>query len=342
MKQARKVLAMLIAVTMVLITVPTMTSAAEGDFTIEDGVLVGYSGTGGNVVIPNGVTGISHSLFSGNVSLTSVTIPDSVEYIGGDSFADCTSLTTVSIGKGVSFDDFLSSPSKFGSPFGGCTSLVDIKVNKDNEHITSDNGILFDKSKTYIIAYPQGIPDKYYEIPNTVWQISAGAFRGSSNLTEITIPDSVKFIRWGSFDDCKNLKSITIPATVFEMDDVGLGYFIGNGTWERQKIDGFTIHGVKDSAAERYATDNGFEFREAGSKAFKLGHVTGDERVTIGDALEILKYLAGMNSVVVPDTPSWNAARITGGEKPTIGDALEILKKLAGMSNLIDSPAVNA
>jgi len=67
----------------------------------------------------------------------------------------------------------------------------------------------------------------------------------------------------------------------------------------------------------------------------------GDNRnVTIGDALEILKYLAGMQSSVNPANPTaWNAALITSASRsanrPSIADALEILKKLAGMSSLL-------
>jgi hypothetical protein len=72
-----------------------------------------------------------------------------------------------------------------------------------------------------------------------------------------------------------------------------------------------------------------------------MGDVDGDGSVTISDALEILKFFAGMDNVITRGgvgSPAWNSAVITGGEKPTIGDALEVLKKLAGMVNLIDNP----
>jgi len=68
----------------------------------------------------------------------------------------------------------------------------------------------------------------------------------------------------------------------------------------------------------------------------KLGDITGTGKVEIGDALEILKYLAGMNSMVVESNACrWEAARITKNAKPQIGDALEILKFLAGMTSMI-------
>jgi hypothetical protein len=69
------------------------------------------------------------------------------------------------------------------------------------------------------------------------------------------------------------------------------------------------------------------------------GDVDGNGVVTITDALEILMYLAGMDSAL--DQPdNFNAARvITGGEKPTINDALEILMYLAGMESVFGKPA---
>jgi len=62
----------------------------------------------------------------------------------------------------------------------------------------------------------------------------------------------------------------------------------------------------------------------------------------MGDALEILKYLAKMESVLDagPGSREWNASLILPNsktnDKPVMGDVLEILKKLAKMDNIID------
>jgi hypothetical protein len=66
-----------------------------------------------------------------------------------------------------------------------------------------------------------------------------------------------------------------------------------------------------------------------------MGRVLGGEDITIMDAVEILKYLAGMDSVIMEGNDAWLAALITGGNEPQIGDVLEILKYLAGMDNVI-------
>ena len=52
--------------------------SSNNDFEVENGVLVKYTGAGGDVVIPDRVTGIGDRAFSQCKSLTSVTIPDGV------------------------------------------------------------------------------------------------------------------------------------------------------------------------------------------------------------------------------------------------------------------------
>jgi hypothetical protein len=65
--------------------------------------------------IPNSVTSIEGSAFSGCTGLTSVTIPNSVTSIGGSAFYGCTSLTSITIPNSVTSIE--------GSAFYGCTGL---------------------------------------------------------------------------------------------------------------------------------------------------------------------------------------------------------------------------
>lgn len=64
-------------------------------------MLVKYTGKGGDVVIPSGVTNIGYNAFYGCTSLTSVVIPDGVTVIGCCAFDGCTRLTSVIITNGV-------------------------------------------------------------------------------------------------------------------------------------------------------------------------------------------------------------------------------------------------
>ncbi len=70
------------------------------EFEIDEyGVLVKYKGDGGDVVIPNGVTGIGDFVFSYCSSLTSIGIPEGVTSIGDGAFMWCGSLTSIEIPK---------------------------------------------------------------------------------------------------------------------------------------------------------------------------------------------------------------------------------------------------
>ena len=67
------------------------------DFVIENSVLTKYTGPGGDVTIPEGVTEIGESAFEYCKSLTSVTIPEGVTEIGDWAFYDCTGVKILTI-----------------------------------------------------------------------------------------------------------------------------------------------------------------------------------------------------------------------------------------------------
>jgi len=77
---------------------------------------------------------------------------------------------------------------------------------------------------------------------------------------------------------------------------------------------------------------------------FKHGRIVSksSENVKVGDAIEILKFLAKMKNAITDggeDSPAWKASLITPASqkagKPTVSDAIEILKKLAKMKSLV-------
>jgi hypothetical protein len=82
--------------------------AAANDFQITGTVLTKYNGSSAGVTIPNSVTGIGDSAFSGNTGLTSVIIPESVTSIGDQAFAGCTGLTSVTFHGTISSDNLNS------------------------------------------------------------------------------------------------------------------------------------------------------------------------------------------------------------------------------------------
>lgn len=61
-------------------------------FNIQDGCLFGYSGPGGKVVVPAGVTEIGYSAFNGLSGMTSLILPDGLTSIGMEAFDGCSGL----------------------------------------------------------------------------------------------------------------------------------------------------------------------------------------------------------------------------------------------------------
>ena len=94
--------------TVLLLAVLCCTAAAveQQEFVIADGVLTEYHGTGGAVVVPDGVREIGMA-FMDNPKVTSVTIPGSVQKIGSSAFARCEKLSAVTLSEGLlTIEDF--------------------------------------------------------------------------------------------------------------------------------------------------------------------------------------------------------------------------------------------
>ncbi len=145
-------------------------------------ILVGYTGTETELILPSHITKIYQGAFKDCSSLTSVTIPDSVISIGASAFGGCDNLTSVYISNieawcNISFSNVSANP---------LDSAENLYLN--NELITE------------------------IEIPDTITEIKACAFYGCDSLTSITIPDSVISIGANAFGGCDNLTSVYISS----------------------------------------------------------------------------------------------------------------------------------
>lgn len=151
-----------------------------------------------NVSIPNSVTKIGRFSFRGCRKLTNVTIPDNVKEIAWRAFMACTNLTEVTIPANTA--------TVGDEAFMKCSALKSIVVEKGSQNYCSENGVLYDKSKTTLLKCPEGKEGELV-IPNGVKKISHGAL-ANCKITEVTIPNSLIEIGKYSFSGCE-LKSIT-------------------------------------------------------------------------------------------------------------------------------------
>jgi BspA type Leucine rich repeat region (6 copies) len=135
--------------------------------------IMGYTGAGGDIIIPGTIAGLpvtsigNNGLTGCNCNLTSVAIPSSV--------------TNIEI-----------------SPFFFALGLRAINVDPRNSSYCSIDGVLFNKNKSTLIAYPCGKAGDYV-VPDGVTRIEPFAFALSPGLNNVIIPSSVRELGQNSF-----------------------------------------------------------------------------------------------------------------------------------------------
>lgn len=153
--------------------------------------------------IPNNLKIISESTFQNcKKKLINVSIPESVTTIGISCFSGCESIELINIPKSVT--------TIYSTPFLGCKSLKSISVDSDNTKYSSVDDVLFDKTVTNLIAYPIDKDITEYSVPNTVTTITGYSFAYSLKLTTINIPSSVTSISSSTFQYSENIPTINI------------------------------------------------------------------------------------------------------------------------------------
>ena len=163
---------------------PRITVVDNMQYYVDGADFIALAPTSGNVtevILDNTTTEISQHAFAYCYSLTSITIPASVESISDDAFYNCSSLTS-------------------------------IEVDPANTAYSSEGGVLFNKDKTTLVAYPIGSTRTSYLVPNSVTSIGDDAFYNCTSLTSITIPASVASIGNTAFYGC-NFSSVTLDSS---------------------------------------------------------------------------------------------------------------------------------
>jgi hypothetical protein len=225
---------------------PTFSSAGCVLFNKDRTVLIqSADGTGGDYLIPNGITSIAQEAFVKCVGLSNVAFPESLRRIDDFAFMGCINLTAANIPSGVTnvgawafaYCDSLTnltipnSVTTLGSSMvSGCTNLTSVVIPNG---ITSLAGV-FNSSGLINVTIPAGVTNlssafaychnlTNVAIPQGVTEIGYQAFRCCSSLGNLIIPQGVTSIGQDAFDCCTSLTNIVLPDSLTNLVDDTFG-----------------------------------------------------------------------------------------------------------------------
>lgn len=229
---------------------PTSKHIKSGDYSysfIDDENIEIYKYTGHeiDVVIPSEINGfnvvsLSPYVFMEAHKVESVVVPDTVVSLRSDDgmrgpFCGACYLQTVRMSENVKeICDYA---------FYGCSSLTSIEGIENVESIGTR-------------AFATCIKLESIEFGDKLESIGEFAFWECKSLTEINLPDSLETVGDRAFLYCDNIKSVQIPKYVTQIGEAAFGCSENSSL----KIDGFEIRGYKNTAAQKYAINNGFNF----------------------------------------------------------------------------------
>ncbi|QKJ25757.1 leucine-rich repeat protein [Aquiluna borgnonia] len=173
---------------------------------------------------------IERGAFKGT-TLSAINLPPSLTTLGNQVFENVASLNSVTFEEGsqlTTIGDYVfngigtinppdprptialpSTVTTIGlSPFG---SNVNLTISDANQHFSIENGVLFNKTRTTLIAYAAWLQDVTYAIPASVTAIGPGAF-AESRLQTVNIPSTVSTIGGYAFARSNQLTILTFSA----------------------------------------------------------------------------------------------------------------------------------
>ena len=209
---------------------PKDASKTDYEYEIIDGAITilshQYNPEETEVIVPEkideaSVAALGENAFYQHENTISITLPASLEQIEGSSFYRCYSLEQSFIPRNVKNIN--------GNPYFRCSSLESITVDAQNQYFSDDNGVLFNKDKTILIAYPEGKTGESYTIPSTVTKIECDAFGYLAQIKELYILSNVvEFPYYNMFAYAQSIKLYIEPDSAAEKyaKEFGLNYEI--------------------------------------------------------------------------------------------------------------------
>lgn len=195
-----------------------------------------------NVVGLEKVVFYTGTMYSG-IDIKKITLPTTLKTIGNAVFKYVKNITNITIPKNVNY----IAP----YPFLGCTNLTKIIVASGNAYYSVSSGILYNKDKTEIIAYPAGKTQTTYTGLSTLIRVYNHTFYEVKNIHTIKLPSGVNYIGEGAFGE-SGITEIYFsgdpPEFVhhcFHKINVTVYYPKGNSKWKVDTYDTFSAKAVR-------------------------------------------------------------------------------------------------
>lgn len=211
----------------------------DGDSQTGGYALSKYTGDSTTLDIPAEIVGSDGSMhpvtkiyqdLQGYKKIEHLTIPDSVTEIANSAFTGCTKLQSVHIGSGVT---------QMPYAFRNCTALTEVTF-AENSSVKKIDGTFSGCSSLTELTLPDGLEEvsladtglREVTLPSSVTRIYNYGFNNCPNLETINIPDGVTKLGDATFLNCPNLTTITGGANVTSIGDKCFGgHDSSSGTW---------------------------------------------------------------------------------------------------------------
>lgn len=163
-----------------------------------------------SVTLSSNIDSIGNNAFKNCSALTTITLPSSLSNLGTSVFQNCNLLASVSISStnitsilastfdGCSLLNTIQLPNLLSSidvtALLNCDNLSSISITSTNTNFSTENGILFNKTRTSLIFYPAKKTDTLYSIPSSVLSLSDYSFHENHYLRELIFNASIQTV----------------------------------------------------------------------------------------------------------------------------------------------------
>ena len=272
-----------------------------------------------NVNFGGGVYEIASRAFYGCTAMTEFTLPANLTVLGQMVFANDNNLKTVNVDKDAKITE-ADMAAFYGN---GVTAF---NVEEGNKYLSSENGVLYDRNMTKLVAYPYGKSATRFTVPDSVRTIGESAFAASTRVGTVELNNveriedyafySAASVQVTDFDNLKYIgdyafagASITVLPISENTEYIGKGAFTQCTSLTDKSLvlpDGLKYLGeFAFSKCAFTSVKLGSGLEEAGTSAFSTCEDL--ESVQLGSSLKMLSdemfaACTSLESIVIPDS----------------------------------------